>query len=274
VSTFRIIIVDDFEPIRRLVCSILERRAEFQIIDQASDGLEALQKIESHQPDLILLDIGLPKLNGIEVTKRVRRLAPSTRILILSQLPFSDVVEEALRSGALGYVQKSCIGSDLLPAIEAVLGGTRFVSQGLAKLPDPGRSLSHSIDFDPTSRVLRFKLIGRVTDELLRDFNHKMREAADRTRPKAAVLETSEVDSFEVTREALLKLARTSPAVPRSDFPRVVIARSPEIYGAMRMFGILAEATRPNFHVVRDEAEAWAILGVQNPLFGPLDATQ
>ena len=76
-----ILVVDDFEPFRRFACPILEREAGLCIIGEASDGLEAVQKIEELQPDLILLDIGLPGLNGIEVARRVGKLAPHARIL-------------------------------------------------------------------------------------------------------------------------------------------------------------------------------------------------
>ena len=128
---FRILIVDDFESFRQFVCSMLQRRVEFQVIGQALDGLEALQKAEELQPDLILLDIGLPKLNGIEAARRLRKLIPHTKILFLSQESSSDVVQEALRLGASGYVVKARAGSELLPAVEAVRRGRRFVSSGL-----------------------------------------------------------------------------------------------------------------------------------------------
>jgi CheY-like chemotaxis protein len=110
---------------------MLERGDEFQVIGQASDGLEALQKATELQPDLILLDIGLPKLNGIETARRVRKLAPDIRILFFSQYSSSDVVQEALGTGALGYVHKLHARSELLPAIKAVLAGKRFVSSSL-----------------------------------------------------------------------------------------------------------------------------------------------
>jgi CheY-like chemotaxis protein len=109
----------------------LEKRPEFQIIGQASDGLEAIQKAEELQPDLILLDIGLPKLNGMEAAKRIRIVAPHTKILFVSQESDSDVVGEALNVGALGFVHKIRARSDLLPAIEAVHHGRRFVSGNL-----------------------------------------------------------------------------------------------------------------------------------------------
>ena len=132
-SLSKILSVDDHEPFRRLTSSLLEKRPDFQIIGQASDGLEAIQKAEELQPDLILLDIGLPKLNGMEAAKRIRILAPRTKILFVSQESDSDVVGEALQLGAMGYVFKSNAGSELLPAIEATLGGERFVSRGLER---------------------------------------------------------------------------------------------------------------------------------------------
>lgn len=129
-SKVKILVVDDFEQFRRFVCSLLQERAEFQVA-QASDGLEAVQKAGEQQPDVILLDIALPSLNGLEVARRVRKLAPSTKILFLSQEPSPEVVQEALNLGALGYVHKPYTVRDLRPAIEAILRGERFVSREL-----------------------------------------------------------------------------------------------------------------------------------------------
>ena len=126
-----VLVVDDFEPFRRLVCSLLEDRTEFRIIDQASDGFQAVQKAKEQQPDLILLDIGLPILNGMMVARRVRKLAPASKILFLTQESSAEIVQEALSIGALGYVYKSHAHTDLLLAIEAVLAGRRFVGGGL-----------------------------------------------------------------------------------------------------------------------------------------------
>ncbi len=140
---FKILVVDDFEPFRRLVCSILHQRAEFHVIE-ASDGLEAIQKSEQVQPDLILLDIGLPKLNGIEAARRVREVATCAKILFLSQESSPDVVREALSLGALGYVHKSRAQTELLLAIKAILRGKGFVGIGLN-----GHELSDSMDAKP-----------------------------------------------------------------------------------------------------------------------------
>jgi DNA-binding NarL/FixJ family response regulator len=96
-----------------------------------SDGSEAVQKVADLKPDLIVLDIGLPKLNGIEAARRIRHLSPSSTIVFLSQNNDLDIVRAALSTGALGYVQKTDVRSDLLPAIEAVLQGRQFVSSSI-----------------------------------------------------------------------------------------------------------------------------------------------
>jgi len=126
-----ILVVEDFEPFRRLVCSTLGKRPELQVIGEASDGLEAVQKTEELRPDLILLDIGLPTLNGIEAARRIRKLAPESKILFVSQESSADVVQEALSLGAAGYVLKAQDGTGLLAAVDAVLQGKQFVSSGL-----------------------------------------------------------------------------------------------------------------------------------------------
>jgi DNA-binding NarL/FixJ family response regulator len=129
--SIRVLIVDDYEDWRRTVRQQLHERPELQVICEVSDGLEAVQKADELKPDLILLDIGLPKLNGIEAARRIRQLSPSAKIIFLSQDNSLDPDELALITSAQGYVYKTDVPSDLLPAIEAVLRGKQFVSGSL-----------------------------------------------------------------------------------------------------------------------------------------------
>ncbi len=126
-----ILLVEDFEPLLRYEASLLQENPEWQIIGEATDGLEAVQKAETLRPDVILLDIGLPKLNGIEAARRIFSIIPGIRIIFVTQESSANVVAEALSFGALGYVSKMRADSDLLDAVKAVLGGGRFVSHGL-----------------------------------------------------------------------------------------------------------------------------------------------
>ena len=115
---------------------MLHARPGLQFIFQATDGLEAVEKAGELQPDLILLDISLPNLNGIEAARRIRRVSPESKVLFVTQESSSDVVQEALSLGARGYVAKTQLGTDLLPAVDAVLRGKHFMSAGLLPL-DP-----------------------------------------------------------------------------------------------------------------------------------------
>jgi len=103
-----------------------------QIIVEVADGLEAVQNAVLLEPDLVLLDIGLPTLNGIEAARRIRKLAPASKIIFLSQESSSEVLQEALKLGAWGYVVKTRATSDLLAAVDVFLAGRQFVSAGLA----------------------------------------------------------------------------------------------------------------------------------------------
>jgi two-component system nitrate/nitrite response regulator NarL len=128
----RILVVDDAERFRGFISATLRKRPEWQIICEVSDGLEAIRKAKELRPALILLDIALPNLNGIEAAKRICQAVPSVKMLFISVINDADVVRAALNTGARGYVLKSDAGSELRTAIEAVLQGRQFVSSGLA----------------------------------------------------------------------------------------------------------------------------------------------
>src|SRR5580704_10744733 len=128
----RVLVVEDSEPFRKFIWSTLGKRPELQIVGEVSDGLEVVQKAEELQPDLILLDIGLPTLGGIEAARRIRKLSPESRILFVSQETSAYVVRGALAEGAKGYVVKTDARRELLTAVDAVLRGEQYLSSGLS----------------------------------------------------------------------------------------------------------------------------------------------
>ena len=130
VTLIRILVVDDFEPWRRILCSRIGKQAGLHVIAEASDGIEGVQKAQQLKPDVILLDVSLPRLNGIAAARQIRSLVPQSKILFLSQESSSDVVQEALSIGS-GYIYKIRATEDLLPAMESVICGNEFLSSSL-----------------------------------------------------------------------------------------------------------------------------------------------
>jgi DNA-binding NarL/FixJ family response regulator len=136
----RILIVDDFEAWRCTVRSMLN--GQFQIVGEAANGLDAVAKAKELEADLILLDIGLPELNGMEAGRRIRDCVPDAKVIFVTANSDAEIVRAALSIGAAGYVLKADAGRDLLNAVTVVLGGGRFVSPRVAgyenPLPDNG----------------------------------------------------------------------------------------------------------------------------------------
>jgi len=110
---------------------MLQTASELRVVAEAGDGLEAVQKANELKPDLILLDIGLPNLDGLEAANRIRQVAPDAAIIFLTQNCDKDVVRAALSTGARGYVLKADAGRELLTAVAGILGGDSFVSGGV-----------------------------------------------------------------------------------------------------------------------------------------------
>jgi CheY-like chemotaxis protein len=150
-ETSQVLVVEDSEPFRKIICSALGKRPELQIVGEVSDGLEAVQKAEDLQPDLILLDIGLPTLGGIEVARQIRKLSPESRILFVSQNTSVHVVRGALAEGAKGYVVKADARRELLTAVDAVLRGEQFVGRRFSGLDFAGASDARVSEGDPST---------------------------------------------------------------------------------------------------------------------------
>ena len=131
-SLVRVLVAEGVECWRRFVSSMLRKVPSFEIICEVSDGLKAVQQAEKLQPTVVLLDIGLPGLNGIEAGGWIRKLVPETKIVFLSEQFDRDIVEAALNLRAGGYVLKSDAGRDLVTAIYIVVRGEKFASHQLA----------------------------------------------------------------------------------------------------------------------------------------------
>jgi len=126
---FRTLVVEDFDNFRQFLCSALKQGTECEVVGEASDGLQAVQKAQELQPDFVLLDLSLPKLNGMEAACKIRKVSPESKILFLSQEADFEIVQTALRVGA-GYLLKSDV-KELPAAVHAVLEGGKFVSDRL-----------------------------------------------------------------------------------------------------------------------------------------------
>src|SRR5262245_830447 len=147
VTPFRILLVEDFEPFRKHVRLALEQRAGLKVVGEAVDGLDAVRKAQELQPDLILVDVGLPKLNGIDAARQIRTLVPNAKHLFISMECSDFTVREAFRAGAQGFIHKLRTQGDLIPGIEAVLAGKRFVSSDVEYDVDTKQLARHELHF-------------------------------------------------------------------------------------------------------------------------------
>jgi two-component system, NarL family, nitrate/nitrite response regulator NarL len=127
----RILVVDDFAAWRRFVNTLLTVTPEWQVHGEAASGVEAIARAQELQPDLVLLDINLPDINGLEVARQLQVVIPNAKIVFLTTEPSSHLVNAAMNTGALGYLLKSQLVDELLPALESVFSGNRFISKGI-----------------------------------------------------------------------------------------------------------------------------------------------
>jgi DNA-binding NarL/FixJ family response regulator len=123
----RVVVADDHAIVRAGVRSLLEREADVRIVAEAEDGRAAVEQVEKHRPEVLLIDLSMPGSNGVEAITRVRKLAPTTRVLVLSMHAAPEYVRPALRAGAHGYVVKGSGLDDLVSAVRAIAAGERFL---------------------------------------------------------------------------------------------------------------------------------------------------
>ncbi len=118
--SIRILLVDDHPVVRRGLKALLRGRFEWEIVDEAADGVEAVEKAQEHKPDVVVLDVSMPRMDGLEACRRIRQSTPEAEILIVTQNDSPQMMKEALGAGARGYVVKSNVARDLIIAVEAV----------------------------------------------------------------------------------------------------------------------------------------------------------
>ena len=145
-SLRRVLLVDDYKPWLRYVVSAIVKDPAWSLVGLASDGLEALEQADAHDPEIILLDIGLPSLDGLEVAQRILKRSPTVAILFVTALSSVDVAKAALAIGARGYILKANASTELLPAMHTIAGGARFVGDGLGSLSE-SPIVQHDVGF-------------------------------------------------------------------------------------------------------------------------------
>jgi DNA-binding NarL/FixJ family response regulator len=128
----RILVVDDHEIVRRSICALLSGQPDFEVICDAADGLQGVKEAERLQPNVVVLDITMPGMNGLEAAPRIRKVAPSAEIVFLSQHDSLETLKEAFRHGGRGYVVKSDAFKDLIPAVRAASKKKRYANARFA----------------------------------------------------------------------------------------------------------------------------------------------
>lgn len=128
-----IVVADDHKLVREGICKLLEAREDFEVVGEASDGEEAVQLVLEKKPDIALMDIWMPRLSGIDATRRIGKRGLNTKVLVLSMHESRSYVEEVLRAGAAGFIVKNAASSDLLAAIDAVCSGASYLSPAITQ---------------------------------------------------------------------------------------------------------------------------------------------
>lgn len=171
----KILLADDHGIVRRGMRALLEREPDVEVVAEAADGLETIRLFEAARPDVAILDIAMPRLNGIEVTTRLLKLAASLKVVILSMYADESYVVRALAAGAKAYLLKEATEDDLVPAVRAVVAGKSFFSPAVSRvlledyvrqLKQRGMEDSYHLLTDREREVLQLLAEGRSNKEV------------------------------------------------------------------------------------------------------------
>lgn len=165
-APIRVLVADDHPIVREGVIGILNRQPDITVVGEASDGLEVVELFAALAPDITLIDIQMPGLDGLKAIDRIKALEPNAAIIVLTTYPGDTLAVRALRAGASGYLLKNCIRRDLLDTVRAVHAGKRVVASEVAQ-----QIALHAIE-DPLSErevnILRHVALGRSNKEIAR----------------------------------------------------------------------------------------------------------
>ncbi|MBI2857821.1 MAG: response regulator transcription factor [Chloroflexi bacterium] len=147
----RILIVDDHAIMRDGIRALLSLHSDVEIVGEASEGKEAIEKATELLPDVVVMDIGMPEMDGLEATRRIMKKSPKTKVLVLTQHDNREYVLSAIKAGATGYVPKRALGTELVSAIRTVQNGDSFLypSAAAALIED----YLHQVDEEPYDRL-------------------------------------------------------------------------------------------------------------------------
>jgi DNA-binding NarL/FixJ family response regulator len=206
----RVLIVDDHTMVRESLVSVLQAEGDVQVVAQAADGIEAIEKALQSRPDIVIVDLSMPRLNGIEVVRRLREALPATRVLVLTMHQEDEYVLQAVRAGASGYLVKDSGAADLLAALRSLHAGRGYFGPQAARtLADQLQHPERTLD-DPYGRltprereVFHLMAEGMTTKEIARRLDISAKTAENH---RGHVLEKLDVrNTAELVRYALRK---------------------------------------------------------------------